>query len=85
MAAAAARATLPVQQPKPSAVTMVRLGPFELTLVHPNGEPLPEVEKNGQAFAVAVRRALRLPGLQPQPPVLPGPAQLKRTVCHPAA
>ena len=35
---------------------MVRSGPFELTLVHPNGEPLPEVEENGQAYAVAVSR-----------------------------
>lgn len=32
---------------------MVRSGPFELTLVHPGGEPLPEVERNGQAYAVA--------------------------------
>lgn len=35
---------------------MVRSGPFELTLVHPGGEPLPEVERNGQAYAVAVRQ-----------------------------
>lgn len=34
----------------------MRSGPFELTLVHPGGEPLPEVERNGQAYAVAVRQ-----------------------------
>ncbi|KAI7842675.1 hypothetical protein COHA_003606 [Chlorella ohadii] len=32
---------------------MVRCGPFELTLVHPSGETLPEVEKDGQFYAVA--------------------------------
>lgn len=39
---------------------MVRRGPFELTLVHPSGEPLPEVEKDGQFYAVAVRRGGQL-------------------------
>ncbi|PRW57552.1 hydrolase [Chlorella sorokiniana] len=33
--------------------TMVRSFPFEVTLVQPCGEPLAEVEKNGQAYAVA--------------------------------
>ena len=39
---------------------MVRCGPFELTLVHPSGETLPEVEKDGQFYAVAVRRGGQL-------------------------
>ena len=34
----------------------MRSGPFELTLVHSGGEPLPEVERNGQAYSVAVRQ-----------------------------